>query len=230
MSLIFQIDLPAADVERVMAQMEAVFGTSPEDVLLISAKSGHGVSDVLQAIVERVPAPTSRPTDPLKALLFDSSWAWDFTVLILHWCLRLLKLNSYDRYRGVVSLINVQGGTLSKGLLIPQSIDHATASCIHARGQDTIFAYSQKIWNYWHRYYAPGRGIHLTSASRSSWIHRCVTTYILTGLSDSRDGKACNMKQHSEGKLMTYMLTYLLLISSTSQPISAILYTVLARV
>ncbi|KAF8512280.1 P-loop containing nucleoside triphosphate hydrolase protein [Gautieria morchelliformis] len=95
-----KIDLPAADVERVMAQMETVFGTAPEDVLLISAKSGHGVSDVLQAIVERVPAPTSRLTDPLKALLFDSS---------------------YDRYRGVVSLINVQGGTLSTGDKIQSS-------------------------------------------------------------------------------------------------------------
>ena len=53
--------------------METVFGTLPEDVLSISAKSGRGVPEVLQAIVERVPAPVGRPTDPLKALLFDSS-------------------------------------------------------------------------------------------------------------------------------------------------------------
>ena len=53
--------------------MQTVFGTSPDDILLISAKSGRGVPEVLQAIAERVPAPSGQPTDPLKALLFDSS-------------------------------------------------------------------------------------------------------------------------------------------------------------
>ncbi|KAF8510987.1 P-loop containing nucleoside triphosphate hydrolase protein [Hysterangium stoloniferum] len=89
-----KIDLPASDVPRVTDQMQSAFGTLPEDILLISAKAGLGVPDVLKAITERIPPPTGNPSDPFKALLFDSS---------------------YDRFRGVVSLINLKGGTLCKG-------------------------------------------------------------------------------------------------------------------
>ncbi|GJJ12546.1 Translation factor guf1 mitochondrial [Clathrus columnatus] len=89
-----KVDLPASDVDRVTTQMETVFGISPEDILLISAKTGKGVPDVLRAIIERIPPPDGTRQEPFRALLFDSS---------------------YDRFRGVISLINLKDGMLEKG-------------------------------------------------------------------------------------------------------------------
>ncbi|KAK0211021.1 P-loop containing nucleoside triphosphate hydrolase protein [Desarmillaria ectypa] len=89
-----KIDLPAAQPELMAAQMEATFGIDPADILHISAKTGQGVEEVLKAVIERVPPPTGDKNAPLKAFLFDSL---------------------YDRYRGVISLISVQGGVLRKG-------------------------------------------------------------------------------------------------------------------
>ncbi|KAI0647530.1 GTP-binding protein lepa [Trametes meyenii] len=89
-----KIDLPAAQPEVVAKQMESTFGIDPADVISISAKTGKGVEQVLRAIIERIPPPVGDPSDPLKAFLFDSS---------------------YDRYRGVISLMSVQGGVLRKG-------------------------------------------------------------------------------------------------------------------
>lgn len=89
-----KIDLPAAQPELMAAQMEAAFGIDPTDILHISAKTGKGVEDVLKAVIERVPPPAGDQNAPLKAFLFDSL---------------------YDRYRGVISLISVQGGVIRKG-------------------------------------------------------------------------------------------------------------------
>ncbi|KAI0306413.1 GTP-binding protein lepa [Multifurca ochricompacta] len=89
-----KIDLPAAQPERVKAQIHSIFGINPADVLHISAKTGEGISAVLQAIVERIPPPSGEITGNLKAFLFDSS---------------------YDRYRGVISLVSIQDGVLRKG-------------------------------------------------------------------------------------------------------------------
>ncbi|KAI0819081.1 GTP-binding protein lepa [Irpex lacteus] len=89
-----KIDLPAAQPEIVAAQMQSTFGINPEDVIKISAKSGIGIEAVLQAIIDRIPPPSGSVNDPLKAFLFDSS---------------------YDQYRGVVSLVAIQGGLLKKG-------------------------------------------------------------------------------------------------------------------
>ncbi|KZV65916.1 GTP-binding protein lepa [Peniophora sp. CONT] len=89
-----KIDLPAAQPERIAAQIEATFGIDPRLILQISAKTGQGVQSVLEAIVERIPPPTGRVDEPFKAFLFDSM---------------------YDKYRGVISLVNVQGGVLRKG-------------------------------------------------------------------------------------------------------------------
>ncbi|OCH88190.1 GTP-binding protein lepa [Obba rivulosa] len=89
-----KIDLPAAQPEQIAAQMQAAFGIDSAEVIQISAKTGQGVDAVLRAIVERIPPPTGEATAPLKAFLFDSS---------------------YDRYRGVISLVNVQEGVLHKG-------------------------------------------------------------------------------------------------------------------
>lgn len=68
-----QIDLPAAQPERIIAQIESTFGLDPQGILRISAKSGEGVEAVLGAIVKRIPPPEGDSDKPLKAFLFDSS-------------------------------------------------------------------------------------------------------------------------------------------------------------
>jgi GTP-binding protein LepA len=89
-----KIDLPAAEPHRVRQQIEDVIGLDAHDALEISAKSGKGVPEVLEAIVHRLPPPTGDATAPLKALLIDS---W------------------YDSYLGVVVLVRIFDGTLHKG-------------------------------------------------------------------------------------------------------------------
>lgn len=92
-----KIDLPAAEPERIKTQIEDVIGIDASDALEISAKTGIGIEDVLEAIVERLPAPKGDVTDgvPLKALLVDS---W------------------YDAYLGVIILVRVIDGVIKKGL------------------------------------------------------------------------------------------------------------------
>ncbi len=87
-----KIDLPAADPERCGAEIEQVLGLPAAGILRISAKTGEGVPDLLDAIVARIPAPSGDPGAPLRALIFDSA---------------------YDQYRGVVSSVRVMEGTLS---------------------------------------------------------------------------------------------------------------------
>ncbi len=89
-----KIDLPAAEPEQVRAQIEDVIGIDASDAILISAKSGLGIPDVLEAIVTRLPAPKGDRDAPLKAMLVDS---W------------------YDAYLGVVVLVRIIDGTLKKG-------------------------------------------------------------------------------------------------------------------
>ena len=92
-----KIDLPAAEPDRVKAQIEDVIGLDASDALEISAKTGMGVDSVLEAIVELLPAPGGDAQAPLKALLVDS---W------------------YDAYLGVVVLVRVIDGVLKKGMRI----------------------------------------------------------------------------------------------------------------
>ena len=92
-----KIDLPAAEPDRVKAQIEDVIGIDASDAIEISAKTGMGVPDVLEAIVERLPAPAGDPDAPLKALLVDS---W------------------YDAYLGVVVLVRIIDGVLKKGMRV----------------------------------------------------------------------------------------------------------------
>ena len=89
-----KIDLPAAEPERVKEQIEDVIGIDASDAIPISAKSGMGIPDVLEAIVHRLPAPKGDRDAPLKAMLVDS---W------------------YDAYLGVVVLIRVMDGVIRKG-------------------------------------------------------------------------------------------------------------------
>lgn len=92
-----KIDLPAAEPDRVKAQIEDVIGLDASDALLISAKTGIGIEDVLEAIVTRLPAPTGDQAAPLKAMLVDS---W------------------YDPYLGVMILVRIKEGVLTKGAKI----------------------------------------------------------------------------------------------------------------
>ncbi|HKA93357.1 MAG TPA: GTP-binding protein, partial [Acidimicrobiia bacterium] len=89
-----KIDLPVADPDRVAGEIERVIGIPAEDVLRISAKTGEGVPELLDAIVEQVPPPSGDPDAPLQSLIFDSY---------------------YDAYRGVVSAVRIFNGTLVSG-------------------------------------------------------------------------------------------------------------------
>jgi len=71
-SNLVQIDLPAADTNRVSAQLATTFGIDPSEVLHVSAKSGFGVEEVIKAIVHRIPPPSANALAPFRALLFDS--------------------------------------------------------------------------------------------------------------------------------------------------------------
>ncbi len=92
--VINKIDLPSADIERSREMIEGAVGLDATDALLISAKTGQGVHEILEAIVKRIPPPKGSPDNPLQALIFDS---W------------------FDPYRGVISLVRVFQGTLRKG-------------------------------------------------------------------------------------------------------------------
>jgi GTP-binding protein LepA len=86
-----KIDLPQADPDGASAEVADLIGDDPDNVLRISAKTGQGVEAVLDAIVERIPAPAGDPAAPARALIFDSS---------------------YDQYRGVVAFVRVVDGVL----------------------------------------------------------------------------------------------------------------------
>lgn len=92
--VINKIDLPSADPERVRQEVEDVIGLDASEAVLASAKAGIGIEEILEQVVEKVPAPQGDPEGPLKALIFDSL---------------------YDAYRGVVAYIRVVEGTVKVG-------------------------------------------------------------------------------------------------------------------
>ena len=89
-----KIDLPAADPERVIQEIEDIIGIEADDAIRVSAKTGVGIEDLLEQLVQRIPAPEGDPEAPLQALIIDS---W------------------FDNYLGVVSLVRVKQGTLRAG-------------------------------------------------------------------------------------------------------------------
>src|SRR6187401_973680 len=89
-----KIDLPAAEPDRYAAEIEKVLGIPADQILRISAKTGEGVPELLDAVVERIPAPVGDPDAPLQGLIFDSH---------------------YDQYRGVISSVRVMNGTMRSG-------------------------------------------------------------------------------------------------------------------
>ncbi|WP_096224829.1 translation elongation factor 4 [Geobacillus sp. FJAT-46040] len=92
--VINKIDLPSAEPERVRQEIEDVIGLDASDAVLASAKVGIGIEEILEKIVEKIPAPSGDPDAPLKALIFDSL---------------------YDPYRGVVAYVRVVDGTVKPG-------------------------------------------------------------------------------------------------------------------
>lgn len=95
--VINKIDLPIADPDRVKGEIEDILALPADDALLISAKEGIGTQSVLEALVERLPAPEGDETKPLRALVFDSQ---------------------YDPYRGVVLFVRIVDGTVKRGSFI----------------------------------------------------------------------------------------------------------------
>ena len=95
--VINKIDLPSADPDKVRKEIEDVIGIDASEAVLCSAKTGEGVEDILEAIVERIPAPVCDDNKPLKALVFDSK---------------------FDSYKGVLLYLRVYDGTIRKGMKI----------------------------------------------------------------------------------------------------------------
>jgi GTP-binding protein LepA len=95
--VINKIDLPSADIPRAKEMIEQTVGLDTKDAMLVSAKSGLGVPELLEAIVKRLPPPKGDPENPLQALIFDS---W------------------FDPYRGVIVLARLFQGTLRKGMKV----------------------------------------------------------------------------------------------------------------
>ncbi len=92
--VINKVDLPNADIENVSAQIIELVGCSKEDILLASAKTGEGIEDILDSIINKIPAPDEPKNEEFKGLIFDSI---------------------YDRYRGVIAYLRVYEGSLKKG-------------------------------------------------------------------------------------------------------------------
>lgn len=95
--VINKIDLPGAEPERVMQEIEDVIGLDCSEAILASAKAGIGIKEILEAIVHKIPAPHGEPTAPLQALIFDSH---------------------FDSYKGAISYFRVVNGSLKKGDII----------------------------------------------------------------------------------------------------------------
>src|SRR5215468_11895085 len=103
-----KIDLPSADPERVMAEIEDIIGIHAHDAVRVSAKTGEGVDDVLEAVIARIPPPQGDPDAPLQALIIDS---W------------------FDNYVGVVTLVRVMQGRLKPRDRILLMATGATYNC-----------------------------------------------------------------------------------------------------
>ncbi len=109
MPVINKIDLPSAEPQRVIDEIEDVIGIEAQDAPLISAKTGQNVDEVLEKIVEKIPAPQGDPEAPLQALIFDSV---------------------YDPYKGVIIFCRIKEGTVSKGTPIRMMATGAEADVV----------------------------------------------------------------------------------------------------
>ena len=115
--VINKIDLPSAEPERVIEEIEDVIGLEAQDAPQISAKTGVNVEQVLEAIVERIPAPGGDPESPLKALIFDSL---------------------YDSYKGVIVFCRIKEGTVKKGTPIRMMATGAEADVVEVGDRKSV--------------------------------------------------------------------------------------------
>jgi GTP-binding protein LepA len=104
-----KIDLPAADVQARTEELVQLIGCKPEEILAVSGKTGEGVAELLDAIIERIPAPNGKENVPPRALIFDSF---------------------YDDYRGVMAYVRVTDGKLQKGKKMKMLATHADAQAL----------------------------------------------------------------------------------------------------
>ena len=109
--VINKIDLPSADPDRVIEEIEDVIGIEAHDAPRISAKNGINIEEVLESIVTKIPAPTGDPNAPLQALIFDSL---------------------YDSYKGVIIFCRIKEGTVKKGTRIRMMATKAEADVVEA--------------------------------------------------------------------------------------------------
>jgi len=100
-----KIDLPGAEPEKRRAEVVELLGCDPDDILLVSAKEGLGITELLEEVVRKVPPPHGDPAAPLRALVYDSY---------------------YDRYRGAVPSVRVVDGTIRKGMRIAFAVSDET--------------------------------------------------------------------------------------------------------
>lgn len=107
--VINKIDLPSAQPEKVIAEIEDVIGIEAQDAPLISAKNGIGIEEVLEAVVHKIPAPQGDAAAPLKALIFDSV---------------------YDSYKGVIVFVRIKEGSVKKGIRIRMMATGATEEVV----------------------------------------------------------------------------------------------------
>lgn len=107
--VINKIDLPSAEPQRVIEEIEDIIGIEAEDAPLISAKNGIGIEEVLEQVVAKVPAPDGDPEKPLQALIFDSL---------------------YDSYKGVIVFCRIKHGRVKKGTKIKMMATNATAEVV----------------------------------------------------------------------------------------------------
>lgn len=114
-----KIDLPASDCDRVAEQIEDVIGIDASGAIQVSAKTGQGIRETLEAIVQHLPAPKGTRDAPLKAMLVDS---W------------------YDAYLGVIVLVRVMDGTLKKGMWISYPLTGRLPSRVTASVSVTRFS------------------------------------------------------------------------------------------
>ena len=111
--VINKIDLPSAEPQRVMDEIEDVIGLEAQDAPLISAKNGIGIEDVLEQIVQKIPAPKGDASAPLQALIFDSL---------------------YDSYKGVIIFCRIMEGTVKKGTVIRMMATGAKEEVVEVGG------------------------------------------------------------------------------------------------
>ncbi|MBD5450934.1 MAG: elongation factor 4 [Lachnospiraceae bacterium] len=107
--VINKIDLPSAEPDRVKNEIEDVIGIEAQDAPMISAKNGIGIEEVLEAVVEKIPAPKGSPDNPLQALIFDSV---------------------YDSYKGVIVFCRIMEGRVAKGTAIRMMATGAAAEVV----------------------------------------------------------------------------------------------------